>query len=704
MAKSEIRSNRSLSIWLGIHKIWGQSQAPKYYQRTLHWALLIIAVLAYGLLLPRLGYFWDDWPWVWLLHDQGSQRLLTIDQVSRPLAGEILWIGSWLAGESPLGWQVINWLYRWLTAISLVWMLRKLWPGHLDRIAWIAFIFLVYPAFRQQYISINSSRHILPMAVAFLSIGCMVWAARIRYLPNDTAEKSNKFTFFWLTVIALSLMALEMLATEYYYGWEIVRPVFLWMTLASGIESIRRFRIVLLNWLPYLGLSLGIFIWRYLVSPRGNYPIIIVDLAAEQPSATIQDLVVRILQSFASSVILAWKNIFDPELFDGLGIRYPLLALGVVIGTGFLIWIYLIKGAVNGEKQNIPIQMIVLGVISTLTAVLPFLVTGIDIDLNFPADRTYLPLLFGSSLIVVGVIDWIIRHYKIKTLIVALLTAAAVGMHLMTAVVYYKDWQSQKSFFHQLITRAPGLQPGTTILYEYTLALQNFRSTDNSLKAPLNWLYASNLEDKNFPINLVDLRLRDEYKSRVNEDGMLEDRYGEFTFTGSSEKLLPLSFLRAGCINVLDPKYAGLYPHLPDDLAEIVQYGNLSVIDEDAILAQWPEAVFGPVPEPGWCTYYQEAELARQRGDWLAIAAIGDRAFQSNDPPREPLERFPFILGYAYSGNWERASELTWETRREDVDAIPILCAAWKELRVNTPNSPDKAAVLPDVINRLDCR
>lgn len=684
---------------------WEKSQNPRYFQQTLPWALFLIALLAYGLLLPRLGFYWDDWPWVWLLHDQGPQRLLTIDQVSRPLAGEILWLGSWLAGESPLGWQVLNWLYRWLTALSLVWMLRKLWPSRIDRIAWIAFLFLVYPAFRQQYISINSSRHILPMVAAFLSIGCMIWAVRIKYLAAEPSQKSHKSSYLWLTLIAMTMMVLEMLATEYYYGWELVRPVFLWLALNPGIQRIQRVKIVSLNWLPYLGLLLGIFTWRYVVSPRGNYPIVLVDMATEHPVATIQDLVLRIAHSFTSSVILAWRNIFDPELFDGLGIRYPLIALGLVAGTALLAWIYLSRGSGDERKQGNPLQMIGLGVISILTAVLPFLVTGIDIDLNFPADRTYLPMLFGSSIVLVGIIDWIIRHYKIKTLIIAILTGLAVGMHLMSAVVYYKDWQSQISFFHQLITRAPALQPGTTLLYEYTLALQNFRSTDNSLKAPLNWVYAPNLEDRNIPLNIVDLRLREEYKSRAaNGGGTFQDNYAEYVFNGSSDGILPISFLRAGCLTVLEPKYSGLYPHLPDDLARIVQYGNLSVINERSTSAQWPEAIFGPQPEPGWCIYYERAELARQRGDWQAVATIGDRAFQSNDPPREPLERLPFILGYGYTGQWKRAAELTWEARRRDVNTVEMLCTAWQELRVSTPNSPEKAAFLPDVLNGLKCQ
>lgn len=31
-------------------------------------ALLFIGIIAYGLMLPRLGFYWDDWEGVYLYH------------------------------------------------------------------------------------------------------------------------------------------------------------------------------------------------------------------------------------------------------------------------------------------------------------------------------------------------------------------------------------------------------------------------------------------------------------------------------------------------------------------------------------------------------------------------------------------------------------------------------------------------------------
>ena len=90
--------------------------------------LLAVAVLTYGLLLWDLGFYWDDWPWIWSHHRLGAAGLLQIDRLHRPLAGEILWIGGVIFGESPLGWQTLNLLYRWLSALGVWWALVRLWP------------------------------------------------------------------------------------------------------------------------------------------------------------------------------------------------------------------------------------------------------------------------------------------------------------------------------------------------------------------------------------------------------------------------------------------------------------------------------------------------------------------------------------------------------------------------------------------------
>ncbi len=673
---------------------------------------LVVVIAAYGLLINRLGFYWDDWPWVWLFHSQGAARLLEIDQVSRPLAGEILWLGSLLAGENPVAWQVINLVYRWLTGLALWWMLRQLWPSQAEKTAWIALIFLLYPGFRQQYISINSSRHILPLALAFLSFGFMLAAWR--------ASPGEKKTGTILrTLAALVFMALSMLSTEYYYGMELVRPAVLFLGASSLTSLPQRLKTTFRRWLPYLTLLVSVFAWRYIVSPRGNYPIVMTDQLSALPLETLLDLFQRIGQAFLSTSVLAWGNLFDRALLIDLGIRIPILYGVLVLLSGLGCFIYFLKAPHDPERRRFWVEALALGALATLCAVLPFLVTGLAVDLKFAADRTTLSMMFGVSLMVVGFVDLVGRRRHMKIGAVSALAALAIGMHFLTAVSYWKDWQQQKAFFYQLTTRAPSIAEGSLLFFEHSTALQNFRSTDNSLTGPVNWAYESNFVGDtpadsgqpglSIPYYLVDLRLREEFQPDNLE--ILENQgqadfslpYAEYGFQGSLERILAVHYAPPGCLLVLDRTYKGLYPHLPRNLARNVRYSNLGLIDPEAGAPQWLEQVFGEPPEADWCTYFEQADLARQQQDWPAIVAIGEKAFDLPNPSLQPAERLPFILGYALTGDWESAADITLDAKKRDANARKLLCETWKQLEDATPASPIRTEMLALVNERLEC-
>jgi hypothetical protein len=688
---------------------------------------LVIVFAAYGLLINRLGFYWDDWPWIWLFHSQGSLRLLEIDQVSRPLAGEILWFGSKLAGESPIAWQAINLVYRWLTCLALWWMLRQLWPKHTEKTAWIALIFLLYPGFRQQFISINSSRHILPLALAFLSLGFMLAALRARPAPQEVKPGLpvilSIIRRYLKTLLALVFMVLSMLSTEYFYGMELVRPAIIFLAIESQSSLPARLKNTFKRWLPYLVVLILVFTWRYAVSPRGNYPIIMTDQLSAQPLTTVMDLFQRIGQAFFTTSVLAWGNLFDRDLFTGLGIRIPIIYGFLVLLSALGCFFYFLKAPRDPEHPRFWLEALTLGALATLCAVLPFLVTGLAVDLKFAADRTTLSMMFGVSLIIIAVIDLLGQRRPVKIAVVSVLAALAVGMHFLTAISYEKDWKEQIAYFYQLTTRAPSITEGTMLFFEHSTALQNFRSTDNSLIGPLNWVYEENKQDAtslvssqagsqpdlSIPYYLVDLRLREEFQPQNIEELYLQGKlnfslpYAEYQFQGSIDRILAVHYAPPGCLVVLDRTYKGLYPHLPKNLARNVRFSNLELINPSSDTPGWLSQIFGPLPEPDWCTYFEQADLARQQQDWTAVVALGEKAFALPNPSVLPAERLPYILGYAFTGDWERAADITLDAKKRDVNARKLLCEAWSQLEDATPKSPEKSEMLALVQETLTC-
>jgi hypothetical protein len=666
----------------------------KFTQRSVPLALLVLCILAYGPLLARLGFYWDDWPWIWISHAFGPQGVLKIDQGYRPLAGVILWLGEMLAGNSPLLWQILNLVFRWLSGLALWWALRKIFPASWEKVVWIAFIFMVYPGFRQQFISINSSRHILPLAIYFFSLGFMVWALQERR------------RYWLLTATALLLQALSMLSTEYYYGLELIRPVILWIVLRplekSNLGSLKQ---TLKYWVPYLSLFMAIVVWRYIVSPQGNYPVVITDDFANQPWGVTVEAIGRIYQASLTTALLAWSKLFEFPTLPDIGLQRMFLYGALVLISLFLSLAYLLKLEKDKQEARIWITALGLGLLSIFVAGLPFLVTGIWVGLNFPSDRTTLPMAFGASLLLVGVIDWLARKRTIKIVLISLLVGLSVGVHYSTAIAYEKDWQVQSSLYRQLVIRIPGLKPGTALFYEYTTVLQDMHFTDNSLVAPLNWMYFPDYNGGKLPVSILDLREREKKALPALQDGrpVVQD-YGKFDFSSLPGNALVLQFSTPGCLQVLLPENAGLYPHLPDSLSRAVQYSNVGVIvDNPDQPAQMPEAILEE-SVPDWCYYFEKADLARQLGDWQKVVELGNQAFALQDYPKAPTERLPFIQGYGYSGMWARAEELTWETLDLDLETKPLLCSAWMDLIENTPDSVDKNGAVSRLMARLECQ
>jgi hypothetical protein len=663
--------------------------------RSVPLALLVLCILAYGFFINRLGFYWDDWPWIWMSHIEGPAGMLQIDQAYRPLSGVILWLGSLLAGKSPLAWQILNLVFRWCTGLALWWSLRMIWPKHLERAVWIAFLFLVYPGFGQQFVSVNSSRHILPLVTFFLSIGFMVWAIR---------EKQR----YWLyTTVALLLSIISLLATDYYFGLELSRPVILWFVVRSdttgGKESLKR---TLLYWLPYLGVFALLIGWRYLSSLQSIYPVQITDQVSRQPVAAVINSVDSVIRHAYSSTLAAWSKVFDIPVRADIGLKCLFLFWLLVILSLIFSIFYLLKLKRDSTSTQIWNQAVILGVFSLLTAGLPFLAADIPMGLEFPNDRSTLPMMFGASLLFVGLIDLLARKREIKIFIIAFAVSLATGSHVLTAISYENDWNVQSSFLRQLTQRAPDLKPGTAIVYQYTPALQEVHFSDNSLTAILNWVYDPDFSGQELPYYLYDLRLRSDQVISNLADGIpFHSEYGAYLFSGSSEDVLVVQFAFPWCLQILQPQYMRLYPNLPYYLDRSVKYSNPGVIESGTNTpAGLPDEVFISDPDPNWCFYYQQADLARQQGDWHKVAEIGDLAFLLDDPPKQPTEYLPYIQGYGNVGRWDRAADLTLEAIREDEHSQPILCLVWADLEGNTLDTIEKERGIARVMEQMKCR
>ena len=154
------------------------------------------------------------------------------------------------------------------------------------------------------------------------------------------------------------------------------------------------------------------------------------------------------------------------------------------------------------------------------------------------------------------------------------------------------------------------------------------RPTDNSLSAPLNWIYAPGDPHQALQYQLLypSLRLGSKALPALEKGQPLFKDYLVGTFQGSTDRAITLYYNPGKCLRLLSPMEAA-DPSLPEEVRQAAALSNLALVQP----APRPQAdlIPGilPAAAPGdWCQTYEQAALAVQNGAWQQAADLGDAA------------------------------------------------------------------------------
>ncbi|MBN1149193.1 MAG: hypothetical protein JXA78_18175 [Anaerolineales bacterium] len=667
--------------------------------RTVPLVFLFVLLIAFAPVIPWLGLYWDDWPSLWFLRFFGRSAFPAVFSIDRPLLGGLFILTTSLVGESLIGWQVFGLLTRLVSGLVFAWMLNVLWPGRKYPIIFMALLYLIYPGFKQQYIPITYSQVYVVVSVFFVSLGTMILAYRHRQR-------------FWpLILLSIATSALCMFTVEYYVGLELLRPLFLWLTMQEQERASfsRRALKTAQRWLPYVAL-LGVFVLYRLMheTPRGD--IIIFDQLRAGPLKALIDLARTVLGDIIEVSLVAWAEtldfspLFGTKWFVVAGYLVT-LAAALALTIIFLAKLRLDAPPEQASERRWALEAIAVGLYALAVGGWPIWVTDLHIDLFFPWDRFTLLLMIGVSILFVGLLELALRRYMLRVIVIGLAVGLACGAHFLLAVKYRQDWSFQRTFFWQLAWRAPGLEPGTALM---TPGLPFEYVTDNSLTAPLNWIYSPDSASLQMPYMMVNLDARlGLVLDELAPDQPIHMDYRLTEFNGSTSQVVLAYYDPPRCLKVFDPQKDAQWPNRPALLTpEAIQLSNPAwIVSETSAPAQPPAHIFGPEPEHDWCYYFEKAELARQVGDWQEIVNLGEQALHlDKDFVKETApELMPFIEGYAHSGRWEQALELSLLADRYAPKARYMLCQLWDDLYATTPASPEKQAAYDQARKKLHC-
>ena len=301
-------------------KIWDRLQVPVL--------LLAVCILSFGILIPWLGYYLDDWIILNAYNLGGIQRVAEYAFIgNRPLVAWTWSVGLTLFGSSPAAWQLWALLWRWLTVVILWLGWRELWPQAGRQVTMAAMLFAVYPLFRQQASALTYSFHWISYFLYGLSIYLMIRGVR----------RPAHFKLYTLgSVLAAGI---QLFSQEFFVGVELLRPAVLWLALRPAFPDRReRVKRVLMTWAPYLVLMAGYLYWRFGLMPTPgfdrNTPYILSTLLAS-PTAALGKLAAFLLQDTVETLLGAWYQTVQPGLFGAVQFS-SLIAWLVVIAAFFL--------------------------------------------------------------------------------------------------------------------------------------------------------------------------------------------------------------------------------------------------------------------------------------------------------------------------------------------------------------------------------
>ena len=655
-------------------------------------ALLALVVGGYGLRALSLGFFWDDWPYLWIFHSLGPSGITSALAQDRPFLGFIYTTTLSLLGNSPQAWQIFAIVMRWLCSLGVWWGLLQVWPHSSPKVFWVAALFAVYPGFSQQWIAIIYGQAFLLFAVTLFSLALTLWLARA------CPAESGRLWMAAVTLGALALSAFTMFSTEYFFGLELLRPALLWLVLWSrdGRPALswrghaRHAWRVLRWWSPYLALMIVFVFWRGVVHTFPGKSLTVVEGMETSILSTLTGLGLTMAEDLVEATLLAWGQTLRADILSGWASTRDLRLLALMIGVGILVWLYLVglrparveASSQAGEARFIEgwaREAVLLGMLAFLAAGWPFWITGLPMQLGFPQDRYSLPLAVGGCLLLAGLVDAAGRNLPAKAAVLSMGIALAIGFQVQTAQAYRQDWVNLENLLWQMTWRAPAIRPNTLMLTD-SMGLRFYE--DDSLTAPINWTYDPDNTGSQMSYILFDLLVRKNSFMDQNAGVAIQRDFRGKTFTGTTSQTLVMVYDPPSCLKILDPVYDRALPRMPERVLRVLALSSPQQwIEAAAGPAAPPVEIFGPEPRRRWCYYYEKAALARQTGDWAEIVRLAGESLRRGIRPERPqdqVEFLPFIEGYARMGLWDDAAQMSLDTAFWAPDTQPALCLLWQ--------------------------
>ena len=629
--------------------------------------LWFVGLVTYGIIFTRPGFYWDDWGKVYLYYVHNLQVALHYFP-SRPFA---IWPYLFMftfAKMTPIVWQFLALILRWLGISFIYYTLNAIWPNRVWQNRWVGVLMFVFPGFLSQPVSVAYSNQLS----IFLLLACSLFL-------TVQAIKNRKFFWLWMP-ISVVLGVTQIFLMEYFVLLEIIRPFIIWFTLRSQHEEKKStLTKTLLYWLPFL-IGLGVWTWWRLfyipsVSPSDPNSLDLIKTILSTPINGLKTLIGMFFQDTVRLLMSIWAETLAFDKFNILSSKIARISWLIGIATAVLFFLY-IRRSEHDEKvaeDHSLGQILVLGGVALLAGAFPVWATGRYIVAGKWADRFTLGPMLGTVILFVYILDWLFRTRNQKQWLLVILLASSISLQVTNTNDFRLDWTNQQSLYWQLSWRIPNLKPGTAILGSGTFT---DKSSYYEAGFTLNLLFSNRLgENAEYDYFDVWHITANQYKP----DLPLSDKLQGSHFTGNTSQAIGIYFninKPNECVRILDPVYAG-DPKFTDNISGLIPISNLNNITVGNGSKVPNPAIFGAEPPHTWCYFFEKADLARQMKDWETTLQLDAETKAKGLVPASGSEYLPFIEAYAQTGRWSKANDLSIAAQEITPNLGPVLCNNW---------------------------
>lgn len=671
--------------------------------------LLVVCVLAYGILIPTLGYYWDDWPYAWINHMYGPGGYPEYVALDRPYSAWIFMAQAFLFGEEPLGYHFSSLLLYWLCAVLFWRLIRLIWPTHPEQALWAALLFSIYPGFLGHPQAIIYNHHFSAMALYLFSFIGMVRAV------NAPRGKGFPWTQFAWHLPALAALVISQFSIEYFVGWEAARWLIVWVAIKEkDIDAEHRVGWSILHTLPYWLMTLIFLSWRIFIFQFPTYQ----PIGGSETDIVLGNWLSGILEQLNETVFSAWKRAL-PQLSSGeYGVVFWVVYLAVTALSMLSVFILLSLYRRKNHSPEKPAASRIakfggsalnISLVGLVFAGWPFWLTDLTINIHSPFNSRFtMAFVPWITLFMTAILHALTRvrwgWVKVaRSLLLAVIVGGSTGWHLWNANFYRNEWLITQRYFQQMVHRIPDLTPGTSLVINDLRALSLYQ--DDSLTAILNWTYAPENTNREIDYIVQYLSVRLGREIPALEAGLpIDQTIRSVHFSGNTDQMIVVYYQPPGCLRVLDYEHPDRLPEdFPQRMLSALPLSNPSLIIADTDeRASPPLHLFEELNSETWCLYFEEADLAAQQGDWERVAALGDRAFRLEDQTNEPTELFVFIEGYLRLGSMGQALDVSGYLSGRSANLYDqAICGLWQEVESEIPGGYDPAFDTTPVYGRF---